>query len=143
MVGRKEYMTLAELSRYHDIKVELNDLKIRIEEIESTLIKSTKYSDTKSSNLFNNSSPTEKAAFQLSKLKEKYDGKIYDLINEQIKIENYLDLVRDSEIRAIIRYRFIDCMTWNEVADKLNYSRANPYIKIKNYLRSEENERKY
>lgn len=134
-------MTLAELSKYHDIKVELNDLKIRINEIESTLIKSTKYSDTKSSNIFNTSSPTEKAAFQLSKLKEKYDDKIYDLINEQIRIENYLDLVRDSEVRAIMRYRFIDCMTWNEIADKLNYSRANPYIKIKKYLRSEINEK--
>lgn len=131
-------MTLAELSKYHDIKVELNDLKIRISEIESTLIKSTKYSDTKSSNIFNTSSPTEKVAFQLSKLKEKYDDKVYDLINEQIKIENYLDLVSDSEVKTIMRYRFIDCLTWNEIADKLKYSRANPYIKIKNYLRSEE-----
>ena len=134
-------MTLAELSKYHDIKVELTDLKRRINEIESTLIKSTKYSDTKSSNIFNTSNPTEKAAFQLSKLKEKYDDKIYDLINEQIKIENYLDLVSDSEVRAIMRYRFIDCMTWNEIAVQLNYSRANPYIKIKNYLRSEINEK--
>lgn len=131
-------MTLAELSKYHDIKVELNDLKTRIKEIELTLVKSTKYSDTKSSNTFNTSSPTERTAFQLCKLKEKYDDKVYDLINEQIKIENYLDLVSDSEVKTIMRYRFIDCLTWNEIADKLKYSRANPYIKIKNYLRSEE-----
>lgn len=134
-------MTLAELSRYHDIKVELADLKSRIEEIEETLIQSTKYSDTKSTNIFNNSSPTEKTAFQLCKLKEQYDLKIYDLINEQIRIEKYLDSVTDSEIKTIMRYRFIDCLTWDVIAVKLNYSRANPYIKIKNYLRGEKDER--
>ena len=135
-------MTLAELSKYHDIKVELADLKRRIDEIESTLIKSTKYSDMKSTNIFNNSSPTEKAAFQLCKLKEQYDIKVYDLISEQIRIEKYLDSVMDSEVKTIMRYRFIDCLTWVEIAEQLNYSRANPYIKIKNYLRGEKDERR-
>ena len=131
-------MTLAELSKYHDIKVELEDLRKRIKEIETTLLQSTKYSDNKTTNIFNNSSPTEKTAIQLCKLKEKYDDKVYELINEQLKIENYLDLVKDSEVKTIMRFRFIDCLTWEVIADKLSYSRANPYIKVKNYLRSED-----
>ena len=48
----------------------------------------------------------------------------------------------DSEVKTIMRYRFIDCLTWVEIAEQLNYSRANPYIKIKNYLRGEKDERR-
>lgn len=130
-------MTLAELSKYHNIKIELNDIRNRIKEIESTLIKSTTYSDTKTISVSNNSNPVEETVIQLNKLKTKYEDKVYDLINEQLKIENYLDSISDSEIREIIRYRFIDCMTWNEIAVQLNYSRTNPYIKLRNYLRIE------
>lgn len=126
-------MTLKELSKYHDIKVECDDLTARIKELELTILKSSKFSDSKVS--FNgNSNPTEQLVIKLTKLKEKYDKKQYYLIEEMEKIEDYLNTINDSEIRTIMRKRFIDLLTWEQVAAQLNYSNPVPYYKVRKYL---------
>ena len=126
-------MTIEELSKYHDIKVECDDLTARIKELEMTILKSSKFSDSKvSSN--GNSNPTEQLVIKLTKLKEKYNIKQYCLIEEMEKIEDYLNTIKDSEIRTIMRKRFFDLLTWEQVAAQLNYSNPVPYYKVRKYL---------
>lgn len=127
-------MTLRELSKYHDIKIELNDLENRIKELESTFVKATKYSDMKVDRSFSNSSPTEQIFTRINNLKEKYNDKQIKLFDELAKIEEYLDKVDDSSVRTIMRKRFIDLMTWEEVATDMHYSNPVPYYKVKEYL---------
>ena len=127
-------MTLKELSKYHDIKVELNDLESRIKELELTLVKATKYTDMKVDRSFSNSSPTEEIFIRINNLKGKYNDKQIKLFDELAKIEEYLDQVDDSSVRTIMRKRFIDLMTWEEVAADMNYSNPVPYYKVKEYL---------
>ena len=56
-------------------------------------------------------------------LTEYYD-KLYRFkfkLQEEIKrIETDIEEIEDSKIRQIIRYRYFDKMTWNEVADELS-----------------------
>lgn len=127
-------MTLKELSKYHDLKIELDDLSQRINELELTLVKATKYSDMKVDRTFNNSSPTEDVAFKINKLKETYSNKQIHLLGELQIIENYLETITDSEVRTIMRKRFIDLLTWEQVAEQLHYSNPVPYYKVRKYL---------
>ena len=131
-------MTLKELSKYHDIKIELNDLENRIKELESTLVKATKYSDMKVDRSFSNTSPTEEIFIRINNLKEKYNDKQIKLFDELSKIEEYLDKVDNSSVRTIMRKRFIDLKTWEEVAADMNYSNPVPYYKVKEYLNKKE-----
>lgn len=127
-------MTLKELSKYHDIKVEVDDLQRRIYELETTIVKASKYSDTKIDKSITNTSPTEELAIKLNKLRKTYVGKQLTLTNELEKIEEYLNTINDSEIRTIMRKRFIDLLTWEEVANVMHYSNPVPYYKVRKYL---------
>lgn len=127
-------MTLKELSKYHDLKVELDDLSGRINELELTLIKAAKYSDMKVDRSFNNTSPTEEVAIKINKLKDTYNKKQVKLLGELEIIENYLETITDSEVRTIMRKRFIDLLTWEQVAETMHYSNAVPYYKVRKYL---------
>ena len=87
-------MTLKELSKYHDLKVELDDLSGRINELELTLIKAAKYSDMKVDRSFNNTSPTEEVAIKINKLKDLEESlKQF----KDLKIEAYFDYHIDNE----------------------------------------------
>lgn len=131
-------MTLQELSKYHDIKIELEDLENRLTELETTLIKATKYSDTKVDRTFSNSSPTEEIVIRINNLKNKYNDKQIKLFDELTRIEEYLDTINNNEVRTIMRKRFIDLHTWEEIAEELHYSNPVPYYKIREYLKRRE-----
>lgn len=128
-------MTMQELSRYHDIKIELEDLSHRIAELELTLIKATKYSDMKVDRSFSNTSPTEEIVIKLNNLKERYNNKQIKLVDELTRIEEYIDTINDNEVRTIMRKRFIDLLTWEQIADIMHYSNPVPYYKVRNYLK--------
>lgn len=127
-------MTLKELSKYHDMKIEVDDLKNRIEEIESTIVKASKFSDMKVDRSFSTTSPTEQLVIKLEKLKNNYNSKSLLLIDEMEKIETYLDTIDDYEVRTIMRKRFIDLLTWEQVALDMHYSNAVPYYKVRKFL---------
>lgn len=58
---------------------------------------------------------------------EEAEGKLLELAN---KAEEYINSIEDSRMRRIIRYRFIDKLTWNEVADKLGGNATEGSIKM-------------
>lgn len=127
-------MTLKQLSKYHDLKIELDDLHNRIKELETTIVKASKYSDMKVDRSFSNTSPTEQLVIKLEKLKNKYNTKSLLLLDEMERIESYLDTINDNEVRTIMRKRFIDLMTWEEVAMQMHYSNPVPYYKVRKFL---------
>lgn len=55
------------------------------------------------------------------------EPELSDILDEEMKnitatrreIEVYIANIPDSLVRCIIRYRYIDCMTWGEIAAKL------------------------
>lgn len=42
-----------------------------------------------------------------------------DLLEKQIEVEEYIQLIEDSRIRRIMRYRYIDNLTWQQVANRM------------------------
>lgn len=137
-------MTIKELSKYHNLKVELTQLEENIKEVESTVIGASKVTGMPLSKTSNNSSPTERIGIKLAKLKDKVDKKREELLDEFDKIEHFLTTVTDNEIRIIIRKRFIEGKTWQKVADETSPSsdRTTPYYQLKKYLKSHKEDKK-
>ena len=128
-------MTIKELSKYHNVKVEIQQLKDNIEELETTIIGSSKITGMPTNVGGNNNNPTEKIVIKLAQLKQKLENKKDKLLDELNKIEDFLNTVEDAEIRIIIRKRFLEGKTWKEVSKDIIADRSTPYYKLKKYLK--------
>lgn len=61
----------------------------------------------------------EKARNALKKNIQKIEDKYTELLELQNEVEEYIESIEDSRMRRIIRMRFIDKLTWNQVADNI------------------------
>ncbi len=52
---------------------------------------------------------------------ERYNSKIEDIITERTRIEDLIDMLEDPLERAVMRYKYIDRLKWEEVCVKINY----------------------
>lgn len=128
-------MTIQELSKYHDIKLEIKQIEDNIRELEETTISSSKITGMPFSTGGKNESPTERIGIKLANLKDKLLKKTEKLLDEHDKIEDFLSTVDDAEIRIIIRKRFLEDKSWEKVGKETSSDRSTPYYKLKNYLK--------
>ena len=56
----------------------------------------------------------------LRKYKQLLADKDDELLDLQVKVEEYIETIDDSYIRQIIRYKYIDGMTWNQIAKNIH-----------------------
>ena len=57
---------------------------------------------------------------------------VKESILEERRLLRYIEGIEDIQLQNIMRYRFVDCMTWNEVAD--NVGGNNTEYTVKNRL---------
>ena len=105
-------MTEKELSKYYWLRKEIKDLEERLAEFGYGL-SATKL-DKEISGITSTESIQEKRVIII----EKWISARVSALEEYLKIESYIESVEDSEIRQIMRYRFLDLKKWNEI-DKL------------------------
>lgn len=127
-------MTIKELSKYRDLKIEIPQIQDRITELEQTLVSASKITGMPSGQ-GDVSNPTERIGLKLVKLKNKLLSKIEELIDKETKIEDFLETVDDDKVRIIIRKRFFECKTWNDIGKELNFERTTPHYHLKKYLK--------
>lgn len=61
----------------------------------------------------------EKARNALQKNIQRIEDKYTELLELQNDVEEYIESIADSRMRRIIRMRFLDKLTWNQVADNI------------------------
>ena len=66
---------------------------------------------------------------------EKWINARLSALEEYLKIESYIESVEDSEIRQIMRYRYLDLLSWERIGEKMNYERTTISKKLRNYLK--------
>lgn len=125
-------MTEKDLSRYYNLKREVQDLEERIAEFGSG-IKSTQIKEIAVSGSKKNKSIQETKVELLSLLTEKR----ISALEEYLAIERYIETVEDVEIRNIMRYRFLDLLKWEEIGEKLYQDRTWIAKKVRKYLNQE------
>ena len=126
-------MTIDKLASYSHLKKEIEQIDLTIYELEETIIGSSKINDINipSGRISN---PTEQLGLKLSKLKEKLNLKKEELLIKLDEIEVFLSTVTDLEVSTIIRIKYINCKSWNDVANELYIDRTTAYKKVKSYL---------
>ncbi len=128
-------MTIQELSRYHAITIEIEQITKNLKELENTVISSKELNGMpKALNITGSS--VESLLLKKEKLENLLNEKKELLLDEHLKIENFLKTVQDDNIRIIIRSRFIDGKNWHDIAKSLNFDRTTPYYQLKKYLES-------
>ena len=123
-------MTEKELSQYYYLTVEIKDIEERI----------AKFGDGVGSKGFENeirgngrgSSIQEK----YTELKSLYIEKRIGALEQYIKIEKYISNVEDSEIRLIMRMRFLDLKDWEDIGDKIHCDRTTVARKVRKYIKN-------
>lgn len=63
-------------------------------------------------------------------------------VNEEYKISQYIKSIKDSRIRRIIHLRYEEGLSWEKVAEAMNYDRTYPEKLLSKYLKAPKNGRK-
>lgn len=82
------------------------------------------------------SSPIMSYVLKKEALIEKLNNKIAKYTEELIRIEDIIDKIEDVEIKAIARMRYIQCMKWEDIGDKIHLDRTNCARKLKKYMQN-------
>lgn len=122
-------MTEQELSRYYWLQKEIKDLEERIA-IFDCGVSAVKYKELNVDSTPQYHSIQESIAI----LKDKWMDKRVSALEEYIKIENFISSIEDIDLRLIFRYRFLDCMNWDDIGIKVGYDRTSVSKKVRNYL---------
>ena len=113
------------LKKYVALKKEQIDIKNRIADVEAKLYdtKQQILSDMPKAHGVPNYTP-EKLIDLRKKLLEVYREHQQLLDTELLRIESAIGKVPDPTARELLRFKYIDGLTWEEVYIKLNYSSA-------------------
>ena len=57
-------------------------------------------------------------------------GRNIDLLEKQIEVEEYIRSIEGSRIRRIMRYRYLDNLTWQQVANRMGKGYTKDYCRI-------------
>lgn len=115
-------MTKERLRKYRQIERERKQLLEKLEEVEAALYypKIQQMTDMPRGGL-KEGNPQEDLAIHHIELQRQYNAKLVELAAEQLAIEQAIDSL-DPVDRMIMRYRYIDCLKWEEVCVKIGYS---------------------
>ena len=122
-------MSEKELSQYYWLKQEVKQLEDRILEFGDG-VGAVKYKEVITSG-GSSLSIQEKKAELMSKLIE---ARI-SALEKYLEIERYIESVEDSEIRQIMRYRFLDLYDWFQIGEELHCDRTTASRKLRAYLK--------
>ena len=126
-------MTINDLEEYRILKLEIKELMEELQEILNCTIGSPSISGIPIPKV-TTTSTVEKTAQKRLKLQTILSKKLDKRLKKQIEIEDFLETVEDTDVRLIIRYRFIQGLDWQVVGKKMHFERTTPYYKLKKYL---------
>ena len=133
-------MTLRELNQLRYLKKEISADRRRLHELEQM---ATSPSSPNLSGMPSGSggNKIENYVVQIADLQALISEKIGRLLEEQLRLEQYIASVPDSYMRQIMTYRFIECRTWNGVAMALRGTTADACrVAVDRYLKNTETE---
>ena len=110
------------LRSYRQKKMEMEQLSQTIERLEAEMYhpKTTNFDKIPGSS-HDAGSPTERLAIKHLDLIDRYEVKRLELLEEQVRIEQTIETLEPDE-RMLMRYHYIEGLTWEEVAVAISYS---------------------
>ena len=107
-------MTRKELSQLYWLKKEIERESRRVEELEALATGCT----AGASGMPGSGGLSDKTAIagQIADCKTLIETKRHELVTEYNRLLHYIKDVDDAYIRNILKYRYIECLTWRQVA---------------------------
>lgn len=104
-------------------KLEADQIASALQRLEAEMYhpKTAKLDKIPGSAPYNAGGPTERLAIKHIDLLERYQEKLEELREEVLRIEEAIETLEPIE-RMLMRYRYIEGLTWEEVAVAINYS---------------------
>lgn len=118
------------LSKLYFLKKEIEEIRWEIKnlpEISAGQITGMPHSNQVSDPIYN-------LMLKKDKLVERLNKKIERYMDELIRIEDIIEKIDNDEIRLMARMRFIKCMKWEEIGDKVHLDRTVCSKKVRKYL---------
>ena len=122
------------LNKLYWIKKEIEQIEERMKEL--TVLSAVSFSGMPSGNTV--SSPVEKFNERLDTLKRKLAIKHAESLEEEERLERYIETIDDVEIRVLARARFIECKSWQQIGDENYMDRTTAYKKLNKYIKKGE-----
>ena len=109
------------LKQYLPLTKEVEQLELRLEEMESTMYDPRIPAGDGMPHASGVSDPTGRIVLQKDAIFERYKAKRQQLTDMLIEIEDYMEALTPTE-RMLVRYKYMDGLTWEEVAVAMSYS---------------------
>lgn len=127
-------MTLKELSQLFYLSREIENDKRRLDELESIASSpSSSHITGMPSAPYDGSSKTERIVAEMLDLRAVIAAKQIQCIHERARLERYIADIPDSLTRLIFLCRFVDCLSWSEVADYIGGGNTEDAVKKRCY----------
>lgn len=118
------------LNKLYYLKKEIEEIRWEIEnlpEINASQISGMPHTGQVSDPIFNLILKKDKLVDRLNKKIERY-------MDELIRIEDIIEQIDNEEIRLMARMRFIKCMKWEDIGERLHLDRTVCSRKVKKYI---------
>lgn len=118
------------LNKLYYLKKEIEEIRWEIEnlpEISASQITGMPHSGQVSDPIYSLMLKKDKLIIRLNKKIERY-------MDELIRIEDIIEQIDNEEIRVMARMRFIKCMKWEDIGDKVHLDRTVCSKKVRKYL---------
>lgn len=114
-------ITQKDLKRFRFMKIEAEDLRMRLNELEANFTSPLIPSYMEGSKTSLESDLMGFRVHKLDELRSRYKNKLNLIVLEQEKIEKWMESLGERE-RLMIRLIYFDSMTWENTAERLNIS---------------------
>lgn len=120
------------LNKLYYLKIDIENIKKEIENIPT--ISSPQLTGMPHGSGISN--PVVSYVIKKEELVERLNQKIAKYTEELARIENIIDSIDDIEIRTIARMRFVLCLSWEEIGERVHLERTTCAKKLKKYINS-------
>lgn len=118
------------LNKLYYLKIDIENIKKEIDNI-PTMSSSQLTGMPHGSGVSN---PVLSYVLKKEELTEKLNQKIAKYTEELMRIEGIIDGIDDEEVRAIARMRFVLCLKWEEIGERVHLERTTCAKKLKKYI---------
>ena len=119
------------LNKLYYLKIDIENIKKEIDNI-PTMSSSQLTGMPHGSGVSN---PVLSYVLKKEELIEKLNQKIAKYTEELVRIEGIIDKIDDEEVRAIARMRFVLCLKWEEIGERVHLERTTCAKKLKKYIK--------
>lgn len=113
-------MTKREVERIYDIKKEIQLWKNELQKIRAkSIAKGQQITGTGFSKTNATSDPTADIATEITFIEQKISEMVAEREKQEAEIMKYIESIEDSQIRLIIYYRCVCCLSWRYVASNM------------------------